>query len=1120
MLERSRILLIASLISLLSACGSRESSIATIAQDLQPAALPVAGQGWPSALPQDAAQPWELQADSHAGSSINAASDFTPGVERFLEGAGSGASVSNQGEATRLDSGAAGSGKTAWAIYRLPLGAAQPGALSLDVNFNAQSNGTESSFYLAVSDYAQQRWVWQGPFTRNNNVRLAGGLLPESNYNSGAGHMFVCLLAYDGSSVDVVGVSVNADDSADTAAPPQPGGLTLSPVSGGVEAQWNSVLAGDLAGYQVYYSRFPFSDVHAAGVRRLPYLEGLTRCFIPADGEGPGLHVAVSAVDVNGNESTAFSVPEVLIASGISGALALSVAKSSVQRGDPLSLSLSGSASYDLDLDGDGVYEVTDSTSTTVSLDTSAPGLLRANVRSEDGTAVAHGGVSVIVFANTRPVCTAVASPSSGDAPLLVDFSGEAEDSEDAAAALSYAWDFDGDGIYETGTDTLNPAQQNYADPGFYNVRLRVTDTQGAWGSSTVGVLVTGTGPNELPDGFMGTDVAGGVVPITVHFNSDNVTDADGTIVQYDWDFNGDGIWEVYDGPAELDWTYTEAGSPDIFLRVTDNDGGRSVIFDNLSFTAPGNNPPVANLTPVTQTGTVPLAINFNASGSTAGGDAGDSIVKYEWDFDGNGNWDGYGEDPTITQVYTSPGVFTARLRVTDEMGNQHIDTSTITANVQGNNPPVANLLPASASGTAPLTVNFDASGSTAGGDTGDSIVKYEWDWDGNGTFDGYGEDATISFTYNSAGSFTAILRVTDEAGNQAVDTSAVSASALPVILDDHDSGNAGRHTSMKFINGVPMIAYYDDLDTELRFVHGTDGFGSGWTAPLILDSAGLTGSYPSLAEVQERPAVVFYYDTTAELRYMRSENAYGNSPWYPIESLNSGGSYQDTSLAVINGKPAVAYYDFGNQIVYFQSSDDATGETWNPAVVISSNIADGGACSLASVNGNPAISFYDGNSQKLCFQRSLDAGGAAWPALMNPDPVALRGKNTSMLVVNSKPAICYYDESSDNLLFVRALDADGAVWGTPVNPGTPGDDAENPSMQVVGLKPLICCTLGSGALRCYKAADLDGANWAAPITLDTGTAAFGCSLADVQGLPAISYGSVSQGDLRYLRGF
>lgn len=59
------------------------------------------------------------------------------------------------------------------------------------------------------------------------------------------------------------------------------------------------------------------------------------------------------------------------------------------------------------------------------------------------------------------------------------------------------------------------------------------------------------------------------------------------------------------------------------------------------------------------------------------------------------------------------------------------------------------------------IPARFDATLSTG------DIVQYEWDFDGDGTFDARTSDPAISHTYDGAGTFSVTLRVTDSDGNR-----------------------------------------------------------------------------------------------------------------------------------------------------------------------------------------------------------------------------------------------------------------------------------------------------------------------------------------------------------------
>jgi PKD repeat protein len=65
--------------------------------------------------------------------------------------------------------------------------------------------------------------------------------------------------------------------------------------------------------------------------------------------------------------------------------------------------------------------------------------------------------------------------------------------------------------------------------------------------------------------------------------------------------------------------------------------------------------------------------------------------------------------------------------------------------------------------GPTPLNVAFDGSGSSD--PDGDTPLTYLWDFDGNGITDQTTSNATASYTYNTAGTYSAELKVRDARG-------------------------------------------------------------------------------------------------------------------------------------------------------------------------------------------------------------------------------------------------------------------------------------------------------------------------------------------------------------------
>ena len=92
--------------------------------------------------------------------------------------------------------------------------------------------------------------------------------------------------------------------------------------------------------------------------------------------------------------------------------------------------------------------------------------------------------------------------------------------------------------------------------------------------------------------------------------------------------------------------------------------------------------------------------------------------------------------------------------------------------------PLISNLTASRTSGPLPLTVNFSADVSDA--DPGDSL-RYEWDFDGNGTVDSV--DPSPTHVYTTAGQFTAKLTVFDSSGmSVSANTTITAGNSAPVV--------------------------------------------------------------------------------------------------------------------------------------------------------------------------------------------------------------------------------------------------------------------------------------------------------------------------------------------------
>ncbi|GEM_PF-2771656 len=175
-------------------------------------------------------------------------------------------------------------------------------------------------------------------------------------------------------------------------------------------------------------------------------------------------------------------------------------------------------------------------------------------------------------------------------------------------------------------------------------------------------------------------------------------------------------------------------------------------------------------------------------------------------------------------------------------------------------NPPTASASATPTNGTAPLTVSFTGTGTDDG-----SITKYEWDFDGNGTYDWSSTTggSTVK-TYSSAGTWTANLRVTDNDNLTATalvtitvssppiekesPTASISASSTsgtaPLTVTFTYSGTDTDGTIKQYEMDFDGNGTYDFVSTSSGSVSYTYGQAGSYTATLkVTDNDGLSGT-------------------------------------------------------------------------------------------------------------------------------------------------------------------------------------------------------------------------------------------------------------------------------------
>ncbi|HEY40240.1 MAG TPA: PKD domain-containing protein [Dehalococcoidia bacterium] len=327
----------------------------------------------------------------------------------------------------------------------------------------------------------------------------------------------------------------------------------------------------------------------------------------------------------------------------------------------------------------------------------------------------------------------------------------------------TYEWDFDNDGTVDS---TEASPTHAYTSAGTYTVSLTVTDNESATDTKTrtdyINVAET------LVAGFS-ADIVVADIDETIQFT--DATTGGTSPYTYRWDFENDGT--VDSTEASPTHAYSSAGTYTVKLTVFDSlsrsDSETKTDYINAAETL------VAAFSADIVVADIGESIQF--TDATAGGV---TPYTYAWDFDNDGTADSTEASPSY--AYSTSGTFTVDLAVTDALSRSDSETKTNYITVP-----------------ATLVANFTADQTEAGVGTtiqftntstgGVAPFTYAWDFNNDGTTDS--TEASPTHIYNTDGSYTVSLTVTDSRSSEDSETKTNYITALPVSIT-HQLTNIG----------------------------------------------------------------------------------------------------------------------------------------------------------------------------------------------------------------------------------------------------------------------------------------------------------------------------------------
>ncbi len=325
--------------------------------------------------------------------------------------------------------------------------------------------------------------------------------------------------------------------------------------------------------------------------------------------------------------------------------------------------------------------------------------------------------------------------------------------------AVSYAWDLNGDEIYEDAKGVFTSVL--YYDEGVYSVGVRAVDLFNRVAIARTTVTVRNQSPQVQIEPVRSVSEAE-----KIEFSATATDPGRRDVLFYQWDF-GDGARRV-NGTLHPEHTYLDDGEYTVRLRVTDNDGG---VGEDYFVVEAANLPPQVEAGPdqLAEEGR-PVRLQGQAT------DPSDfDTLSYFWDLD----FDGRTFKPHVTGAEVSttyangPDEVVVALLVRDEDGGETLDTLTVTVN---NLPPaIVSVSDDGAVGQgSPLTLAVEAV------DVADDVLTYAFDWNGDGLFDLTNQPATVSHIWYRPGSHTVGIRVEDSDNTPVFTTTTVTTLNLP----------------------------------------------------------------------------------------------------------------------------------------------------------------------------------------------------------------------------------------------------------------------------------------------------------------------------------------------------
>ncbi len=446
-------------------------------------------------------------------------------------------------------------------------------------------------------------------------------------------------------------------------------------------------------------------------------------------------------------------------------------------------------------------------------------GVYVANIIVTDGNGAYELARKRIIVWNRAPIINAFdVTPTIGDAPLQVTLSVVASDPD--GHIDKYVWDCYGDGysLVETSSSTYSCA---FTIAARYHPVVRVIDNSGDYSVAQTEVVVKYGG--ILPPVIHGltANPITGEAPLSVRFLVD-ADDPSGSDLKYEWDFDGDGVVDLVSSDREVLHRYDEPGRFRVVVRAIDSYGMYDLATTWITV-KPGriNRPPeIVDYSASPTQSIYPAEVSLSVQAVDPDG----GVVGYEWDCEGDGDFEGSTAESSHVCRYDHVGRFHPAVRVKDNAGGIATAVTEVTIFGPENLPPrIENFVADPVSGAAPLTVSFSVTAEDPDG----RIVLYRWDFDGDGKWDEEKNESDVKYTYENPGDYTAVVEVVDDRGGTDIASLHISVLASGEVSGEEKSNGCGCEVGGTGSN-VGDALFFALFTILLLFIRSRTGSGVG----------------------------------------------------------------------------------------------------------------------------------------------------------------------------------------------------------------------------------------------------------------------------------------------------